>query len=75
MCDCIAEVNKMLSQRNTMLALDMTFDFKGKCLEVLPVPTKKIDSKKREPAVHIAAQFCPFCGEKMQQLSEKDAQT
>jgi hypothetical protein len=63
MCNCISKTNATLREHNTVLALDMTFDEGGKLKLVLPVPTKKIDSRKRGPAIKLMSTFCPFCGE------------
>ncbi len=66
MCNCIAEANKELHQQNTSLATALTFDNKGNVRTVLPIPTKKIDSRKRTPTIRLMANHCPMCGERWQ---------
>ncbi len=58
-CECIAEVNKKLAERNTQILLPM-FVMKG---PVVPfVETRKLNEKKRGKPVAMFASFCPFCG-------------
>lgn len=58
MCDCITEVNKLLDEHNTTLALPM-FGARRPFVQ-----TEKLESTKRGKPPMMQATFCPFCGEK-----------
>jgi hypothetical protein len=65
MCKCIKEANKALAESNTALDTKMVFDAKaGKFATVIPVPTRKINSRGKR-AVFLHANFCPLCGKKI----------
>jgi hypothetical protein len=65
MCNCILEANKTLREHNTVIATDLAIDFKkGVTKSVLPIPTRRINSKSRKGPIRLMARFCPLCGER-----------
>jgi hypothetical protein len=74
MCNCVAEVQKMLEKENTRLTHVSLFNIKtGKCRESIHVSTEKIDTKKKGKAKYMLVTFCPFCGERYAPQVEADA--
>lgn len=63
MCNCISEANKVLRKHNTTIVMHTAITVKGKVRRALPIPTKKIDSRKRGPVLRLQSAFCPMCGE------------
>ncbi|MGE4529573.1 MAG: hypothetical protein AB7D00_14510 [Rhodospirillaceae bacterium] len=62
MCNCIDESNKLLSEQNATLS----HTFIGP-RRVIIATLKKDDKKRGRPPV-LAANFCPFCGEKYPEM-------
>ena len=73
MCDCIKLSNDALKERGLELDTRISFSVTtGAMKVVLPIQTKKLDPKNRKAQItFIAANYCPFCGEKMEQLKEE----
>lgn len=56
MCDCLAEANAKLEERNGEILTTIW-------PVVRPIiATQKVDSKKRGRPAMMVASFCPFCG-------------
>ena len=62
MCNCIEQINKLLEEHNTRLALGINMRT-GKSTGAR-IAVEKIESKKRKGPVDMYASYCPFCGEK-----------
>lgn len=60
MCDCIADVNKLLADHNGRLVCTYNL-MSGRDYPKLTV--EKIESRKRGSAPLMIPSFCPFCGE------------
>lgn len=68
LCDCIAKVNKLLSEHNTAIDMTDTINMKtGKFEPRMTVPTARIDTKNRKGPMRVFATYCPMCGEKYQE--------
>jgi hypothetical protein len=64
MCNCIAEMDAKLAERNTRLQVTFAFPRDGSPSYTLPLlGTEKIEKRKRESVLAVPS-FCPFCGEK-----------
>lgn len=59
-CNCIAEVDKVLREKEMTLEVSFLMpDFRA----MLPIQTRWIDGvKRRKKPTTILASFCPFCG-------------
>lgn len=68
MCDCAENLNKLLVEKNTRLLFATLIDKDLNLKSRLSIATEKIDSKIRKPMPIITGQFCPFCGEREEQL-------
>ncbi len=66
MCNCIGVLSDALEVTNTLIDVPIRVDLRTgeQFRDRIAVPTVKRDPKKREKAVPIFANFCPFCGEK-----------
>ena len=65
MCTCITKINEKLAEHNTQISTSLTVSRDLTTMGIgLQVPTHKIDSKRRKPAMTLLATFCPFCGKK-----------
>lgn len=67
MCECIKEANKALRPHNTAIDVKLAFspDMKVQ-LERIHVPTRKVSSKGKRAMV-LWANYCPLCGEKIEE--------
>ena len=65
MCDCIENIDNMLAEHNTKLALSITLGEKSMSLPTIQV--EKLNAKVRKGPAAIVPTFCPFCGEKYYQ--------
>ena len=61
MCDCIRDMDKLLSEHNARLLLPMF----GKQRPFITLDKK--ESSKRGKLPMLMANFCPFCGEAYQE--------
>lgn len=66
--NCFERINEQLKPHNTQLA--MAIDFSGKNRELIQVTTVKADSAVRKKPSALFASFCPFCGVKLEGVSE-----
>lgn len=58
MCECIKKVNKMLEEKNSCLVTSLVGT---ECVALL---TERLVPTRPYKSIFIAAEFCPFCGEK-----------
>ena len=70
MCNCIEMTNKSLEEYNTKLDVTISLFPEAAVLGIL-VSTTKLDARKRGVAKNIVATYCPFCGEKYNQMVRK----
>jgi len=72
MCNCIKLSNEALKERGLALDTRISFSMKsGATKVVLPIHTLKLDPKDRKvKTIIITTNYCPFCGEKQEQLEE-----
>lgn len=68
MCKCFETVNASLAQQNGRLAVAFQITGELGVRSRLLVATEKIDKTKRKSPPTVAANFCPFCGEKADNL-------
>lgn len=64
-CNCIRLVNEAFERDglNSVLQPDWIVNFEtGERSMRIPIPVAKRDSKRREKARLVIAQFCPLCG-------------
>lgn len=60
MCDCMAEIDQKLAEKNTQISKAIVFRPPG---ERLMITTEIIAKKRGSRPVTLFATYCPFCGE------------
>lgn len=63
MCNCINLVNEVLKEKNACLVSTISFSANPSRVGLM---IEKYDPKKRGRLPTVAANYCPFCGEKYQ---------
>ena len=66
MCDCITTINGLLSEKNTRLAVTISW---GTGDAYPTIMTEKVETKKRGTSPVVIPTFCPFCGVKYEKRS------
>lgn len=62
-CNCIAEMDALLAERNTKLNVSFVFPRDGSASFTLPLlDVEKIEKRKRVGPALAVPSFCPFCG-------------
>jgi hypothetical protein len=61
--DCVARINALLAERNTVIAQAISF---GPPRELIQIATAKADHKVRGKPALFFASHCPFCGAKLE---------
>lgn len=67
-CNCIAEVNEALKAHNTRLDIPMLLSGYSLTARKVAIATEKIDRKKRGNPVTVQGSYCPFCGQRYEEV-------
>jgi hypothetical protein len=68
MCDCAKKMNDKLAEDNARLAFGFYLSDSGMKLTPPMISVEKIDPKKRGKVPSIIANYCPFCGNRYEQV-------
>lgn len=78
MCECIENIDQKLKENktNTRIKTPITFSVKNGFGPIRTVvTTEKIDKSERKVPMMLQASYCPFCGEKYQEIDHDNQQT
>lgn len=74
-CDCISEMDELLAEHNTRLAVQFLFRERGSVARPVVASERVQTGRGTKKPVTVVPNFCPFCGLKYPSKREDEAAT